>query len=173
MIEQGTKNAFPEGAIRLPDIQTVGMTSVEMEQLADATRGLNLGEWGRRVLRRAPAVSGVPQTRRLVAMNAHTMGIRQDNPTTNEVWKKAKEFGDKVSAEEMLKIAIEVVKGNGILVEIGKPLVGIMEPVVDSDDNPRVLVVVRRGDGLWLSARYAYPGRQWGPGFRFVVSSRE
>src|ERR1035437_5445691 len=42
-----TTLVLPEGAIRLPDVRTVGMSNGEMERLADSTRGLNIGDWGR------------------------------------------------------------------------------------------------------------------------------
>lgn len=163
---------FPEGAIRLPDITTVGMSNREMEELAGATRGLNLGDWGRDVLKRAPVASKEPQTLSPIVMDAHTMGINGDYPTTNQVWEKAKEFGDRVTAEKMLKIAIEAAKGN-IQVEIGKPLVGIMEPVADSSGDPDVLCVERYRDGLWLDAYDANPNDQWASDDQFVVSSRK
>lgn len=169
MIERGIIRAFSEGTIRLPDIQTAGMTNVEMVLLADATSGLRLGNWGRDVIREASVTSKGPQTRSPVAMNAQTMGIREDCPTTNQVWEKAEEFGDRISAEAMLQIAIEAAKGK-IQVEIGKRLVGIMEPVADSRGSPAVLYIERRGGGLWLDAHYARPGDRWDRGDQFVVS---
>lgn len=165
--------SLPEGAIRLPDIQTVGMSNTEMKRLADATRGLSLGTWGRDILKRAaPVTSKKHQTISTVVMDARTMGVSGDYPTTEQVWKGAKEFGDRVTAEEMLQIAIEAAKGN-IQVEIGEPLVGIMEPVTDSLGRPNVLCVGRDRDGLFLDAFYADPDRRWSPGCWFVVSPRK
>jgi len=100
------------------------------------------------------------------------MGIRDEYPTTKQVWDKAKEFGDRVTAEEMLQIAIEAAKGN-IQVEIGKPLVGIMEPVTDSSGYLDTLYVERRRGGLFLYASDAYSDHLWDPGYQFVVSSRK
>jgi hypothetical protein len=164
---------FPEDAIRLPDVQTVGMSNGEMERLADATRGLSLGTWGRDILKRAPTTSKEPLTLSPVILgNSRAMGIRDEYPTTKQVWEKAKKFGDRVTAEEMLQIAIEAAKGN-IQVEIGKPLVGIMEPVADSDGTLDTLYVVRHKDGLFLHAVYAASDDQWDPVYQFVVSSRK
>lgn len=164
---------FPEGAIRLPDIATVGMSNEEMERLADSTIGLHVGDWGRNVIKRAPTASKEPLTLSPVVLgNARAMGIRDKHPTTKQIWDKAKVFGDRVTAEGMLQIAIEAAKGN-IRVEIGKPLVGIMEPVTDSNGRLDTLYVVRYEVGLWLGARYADPVYQWNPGNRFLVSSRK
>lgn len=160
-----------EGAIRLPDIQTVGMSNAKMESLVDATKGLNLGTWGRDILKRAPVTSEEHQTMSLVVMDARTMGVSGDCPTTKQVWERAEKFGDRITAEGMLKIAIEAAKGN-IQVEIGEPLVGIMELVSDSLGSPRVLYVERRRDGLFLRAVCASPGG-WPPDCLFVVSPRK
>ncbi|MFH1833330.1 MAG: hypothetical protein ABH816_04195 [Candidatus Levyibacteriota bacterium] len=161
---------FPEGAIRLPEIETAGMSNGDMEKLADSTEGLRLGIWGRYILQRGSTAPQEPLNP--VVMDARTMGIRSDYPTTKQVWGKAEEFGDKVSAEAMLKIAIEAVKGN-IHVETGKPLVGVMEPVTDSSGGPDVLYVVRYEDGLWLGALYADLDDRWDLGVGFVVSPRK
>jgi hypothetical protein len=163
---------LPEGAIRLPEIQTVGMSNKEMEKLADSTRGLNIGTWARQGLQRAATSPEGEQTLSPLAMSARTMGLRAEYPTTTQVWKKAKEFGNTISAEAMLKLAIEAAKGN-IQVEIGKPLVGIMEPFTGSLGDPNVLYVGRYEDGLFLIASNASSGRQWNPDDRFVVSSRK
>lgn len=163
---------FPEGAIRLPDITTVGMSNEEMERLADSARGLHVGVWGRDIIKRAPIAPKEPLTLSPVALDARTMGIRDEHPTTKKVWDKAKEFGDRITAEEMLQIAIEAAKGN-IQVEIGKPLVGIMEPVTDSLGYLLTLYVGRRRVGLWLDAHFAHPDDRWDPGSQFVVSARK
>ena len=163
---------LPEGAIRLPEIQTVGMSNKEMENAADSTRGLNIGTWARQGLQRAATSSGGEQTLSPVAMSAHTMGLRAEYPTTTQVWKKAKEFGNTISAEAMLKLAIEAAKGN-IQVEVGKPLVGIMEPFAGSYGDPSVLYVGRNEDGLFLFAYAADADDGWSPVCQFVVSPRK
>ena len=50
-------------------------------------------------------------------------------------------------------------------------LVVFHEPIKDSDGDPYFLSARRRGDGLWLNACCAGPGRQWdrGCGFVFVA----
>jgi hypothetical protein len=170
--ENLTGLVIPEGAIRLPEIQTVGMSNKEMEKLADSTRGLNIGTWARQGLQRAATSPEGEQTLSPLAMSARTMGLRAEYPTTAQVWKKAKEFGNTISAEAMLKLAIEAAKGN-IQVEIGKPLVGIMEPFAGSGGNPGVLCVGRSEDGLFLYAYGANSAYRWSPDSRFVVSSRK
>jgi len=59
-----TTLVLPESAIRLPNVQTIGMSNGEMERSADATRGLSLGTWGRDILKRAPTTSKEPLTLR-------------------------------------------------------------------------------------------------------------
>ncbi len=170
--ETSTGPIIPEGTIRLPEIQTVGMSNKEMEKLADSTRGLNIGTWARQGLQRAATSPEGEQTLIPVAMSTRTMGLQADYPTTTQVWKKAKEFGDTISAEAMLRLAIEAVKGN-IPVETGKPLVGIMEPFTGSYGGPDVLCVGRNEDGLWFDASYANPDDGWNPDCQFVVSPRK
>lgn len=163
---------LPEGAIRLPDVATTGMSNREMRRLALATRGLKLHFWGKDIIERAHTTSKELGIRRLVAMDALTMGIRDVYPKTVKIWKKAKRFGDSVSAEEMLRIAVKAARGE-IQIEIGKSLVGIME-LADSSSTPGALSVTRSRDGLWLDARFAYPHLRWdNPDVWFVVSPRK
>ncbi len=172
-IETSTNLLLPEGAIRLPEIITNGMSNEEMRQLADSTRGLNVGSWARDVIKRAPTSSlEEPQAQDLATLDPRTMGLGADYPTTQQIWEKAKKFGDRVSVETMVKLAVEAAKGN-IQVEIGKPLVGIMELVTDSNGRPRVLYVRRSEGGLWLDADCADPGNGWRPVDQFVVSPRK
>lgn len=168
-----SKDLVMPGMIRLPEVATIGMSNEEMEKLADSTRGLNVGDWGRNIIKRAPTASKEPLIVSPVVLgNARTMGIRDEYSTTKKVWDEAKKLGDRVTAEEMLQIAIEAAKGN-IQVEIGKPLVGIMEPVADLPGVLLTLYVARNWVGLWLDAHSAYPAYRWGPDAQFVVSSRK
>lgn len=165
-----TEFAIPEGAVLLPDITMLSMSNEEMEKLADSTIGLNVGTWARDIIQRARTASSEgSQMLSLTALDSRTMGLRANYPTTKQVLERTKKFGDKISAEAMVKLAVEAAKGN-IQVEIGKPLVGVMESITDSDGHPSVLAIARRRDGLWLNALYANLGTQWDPGVQFVVS---
>ena len=149
-----------------------GLTNKEMEALLDSARekGLKVSDWARRIIGRAD-VSKDPQASELMALDNLTMGL-PEYPTTTQVWEKSAEFGNKISAERFVRCAIEAAEGK-IPVEIGKPFVAIMEPVAGTSGGPGVLCLGRSGGGLWLDGRYADSDDQWGPVFRFVVSSRK
>lgn len=161
---------LPEGAMLLPSIPAdEGLSNQKMEELSASTRGIEVSDSAKGILRRAE-VSKTPQAGELMALDSQSMGL-PEYPTTKQAWEKSAEFGDKISAERFLLLAVEAAKGK-IQVEIGKPLVAIMEPVADSDGHPRVLYLRRHKDGLWLHGSFANPGLQWNPGVQFVVSSR-
>lgn len=83
-------------------------------------------------------------------------------PTTTEFYARAKEQGyDLCPAEVGPQLA-------GTLEETGWLYIA-MEPITDSDGDPRVFTVERHGDGgQWLSTYWAGPDRQWRLGSRIV-----
>lgn len=52
-------------------------------------------------------------------------------------------------------------------------IVGLHDPIKDSDGNPGILGASRAGDGRWLDAYFGSPDGEWGDrgAFAFVVSS--
>jgi hypothetical protein len=163
---------LPEEAILIPGIPpTEGLDSLGRIDLLDSVkRKLKSSDWAKDVTRRAETCEAGEATD-LITLNSNAMGL-PENPTTTQVWKKASEFGDKISAERFIRLAVEAAKGN-VQVEIGKPLVAVMDQVAVSNGLPRVLFLRRDGDGLWLSSGSANPGRRWFPEVQFVVSSRK
>ena len=168
-----TISTLPEGAIRFPDVTIQGMSGKELGQLADSIEGLNVGDWARDIIQRAPE-SPARETKilGLAALDARTMGLPANYPTTEQIWDMANNYGSKVSPEAMVRLAAEVAKGK-VRVEIGKPLVGIMNPMTDSGGVQDVLYLARYEGGLWLGARYADPDDPWYPDCQFVVSPRK
>lgn len=174
LVPTETSLVLPKGATRLPNVQTFGMSNEEMEKLADSTSttGLNVADSGRKIIKRAPIAPNELLTLSPFAMKARTMVTRYYYPTTEQIWEGAKEFGDRVTAEAMLQIAIKAAKGK-IQLEKGQSLIGIMEPVVDWFDRPTTLYVQRLGNGLWLRVAFVYPDDKWHPDQQFVISSRK
>lgn len=165
---------LPKGAIRLPDIQTIGMSNPELKALADSTRGLNIDDSSMTIdIIRKSISSAELHIFSLVALDVRTMGFRPNYcPTTKQIWEKAIQLGDSISAEAMIKLATEAAKGN-FPVERGKPLVGVMDPITGWDDDPHILSLVRLSDGLWLNSPAAVPDSTWHPAYQFVVSARK
>lgn len=165
-----TVSSIPEGAIRLPNLTIGGKNNGEIESLLNSARGLNLGDWGRNIIR-IMSTSKEERTIKLMAIDSRAMGLPEDS-TTRQIWEKALSLGDKVPAETAAYIILEAAKER-MPVEIGKPLIMIMDTIPDSRGNPYVLYVGRSKERLLLDARYAYPGREWNPVCRFVVSPRK
>lgn len=162
---------LPEGAILIPNIPpTEGLDSLgRMDLLDTVKRKLKSGGWARDVTRKAETCEAGEATD-LIALNSRSMGL-PDDATTDQIWKKSFEFGDKISAERFIRLAVEAAKGK-VQVEIGKPLVAVMDKVTDSFGYPDVLNLRRDWDGLELSSYCVDSDDQWDPRVQFVVSSR-
>ena len=169
---ESRQSILPEGAIRIPvSDKTAGKDNRGLERLLDSTKGLDVSSWARDIIRRIPTSEEPQEIDELMAFDASTMGL-SENPTTKQAWKRGLELGDKVPAKKAIDMAIDAAEGK-IKVEIGKPLVAIMDPIADSRGDPRVFGLGRYGDGLWLDAYYARPEYRWYSGVQFVVSPRK
>jgi hypothetical protein len=169
-----TTIATPEGGIRLPNIIMLGMSNKEMERLVSSTRYLNVDSSAKDVIKKAPVASDCPQTLSLTALDIRTMGLHDDQSSTAEICKKALKFGNKISVEAMVKIAVEASRGN-VQIEKGKSLIAVMDPVEDSEGYPLILRLEHNGNGIYeLSGLCAFfDNTPCGSNYLFVISSRK
>lgn len=163
--------ALPKG-IRVFDISISAEQAKELKAL-QLSGGLHVGTSARDIIGRAlTSSSEKPQTLSLAAMNSRTMEMGVKKPTDRQVWGRAKKFGDEISAQAMIQVAIEAAKDK-IKLKRNEVLVGVMKPITDSRVNQSVLFLRRYEDGeLWLHAAYTSPAHKWYPDTQFVVSSR-
>jgi len=140
--------------------------------LLDSTKGLNVTDWARDIVKKIPTSEEPQEIDELMTLDSSAMGL-PEYPTTIQVWKRALKLGGKIPAKKAIDMAIDAAEGK-IKVEIGKPLVAIMDTVnVSFFGYPNVLYVARYEGGLWLRASYALPALHWNPGIQFVVSPRK
>jgi hypothetical protein len=169
-----TTIATPEGVIRLPDVTILGMNNKEMGKLINSTRYLNVKSSAKDIINKAPVAPNGPQTLSLTALDVRTMGPYTDQLRTAKICEKALEFGDKVSVEAMVKIAVEASRGN-MQIEKGKSLVAVMDPVEDSEGYPLILRLKHNGNGInELSGLCTfYDDTPCGSDYSFIISSRK
>jgi hypothetical protein len=114
-----------------------------------------------------------PEQLDLIKLTVGALGFTK-NPTTDELYAKAEEFGLEICPAEVgprLRIKYsEVFKKEQPMNEY---LRVAMKQIAGSDGNPAIFSVGRRGDGLWLGGIWAYPSRGWGLDDGFVFRHRK
>jgi len=101
------------------------------------------------------------------------LGFAQ-NPTTDELYAKAKELGLELCPAETgphLRLKYEeVFKREQPMNEY---LRVAMKQITGSGGNPRVFIVRRSGGGFWLGGDWAGPAGRWSLGDEFVFRFRK
>jgi hypothetical protein len=104
----------------------------------------------------------------LVVVSVAELGF-PDGATLKDIYAKAKTFDLELCPCEVgpqLRLQyMDQPNGEWLLVA--------MEPITDSDGDPRVFDVGRGGRGRWLRARYGYPGIVWSGSSRWVFVRRK
>ena len=132
-----------------------------------STEGVNILSYASDMLKKVKW--NKKQTLDLVRVTVKDLFNDDKYHTTDEIFAKSKEQGlDLCPPQVGLQLRVEYKDQ-----PMNEWLYMGIKPIADSDGNPHVLCVERSRDGLFLSARNADAGHEWGPGCRFVVSPRK
>jgi hypothetical protein len=114
-----------------------------------------------------------PEQLDLVKLKVGDLGFTK-NPTTDELYAKAQEFGLEICPAEVgphLRLKyLEVFKKEQPMNEY---LRVAMKQITDSGRNPNIFNVYRDDDGLWLAHHWANPSTEWGLDREFVFRHRK
>lgn len=161
--------SFPEGRIRFDSV-TVGGKDLNQLQRELSENKINVSSYAEYMMRTGLSLTAEKgQNLDIVRLKVGDLGLPDNYPTTDKIFKRAKEFG--------LELCPADLGPNYRLQYKDQPLdewlyIG-MKPIADSDGPPYVFELSRYDDGLWLSSRWANPADKWGPEDEFVFSLRK
>ena len=158
--------SFPEGKIRFDSVTIGGKTSQKLQSELEH-EGINVSTYVKDMMNsRDFTTAPVPQDIDLVRLTVADLGFPTNNPTTDQVFKRAKELG--------LDLCPAEVGPNYRLRYKDQPMnewffIG-MRPIADSSGGPRVFSLGHSAHGLWLNGDWACPDDGWDPGDGFVFT---
>lgn len=159
-------------------VQGTGLTAESWISTLESS-GHKIGDWARNVLGQPDYDANhrleAGKEYKVVLLRGKEVTRDSDRTTKNLKAIAIKEFGESsVSGlKGELALLIRTKFSNSELEQMGLWYIAVPhEPIVDSDDDPRVLYSNRRDGESWVSAGYAGPGYFWdGRGaFAFLVS---
>lgn len=156
--------SFPEGRIRF-DTVTIGGKDLNQLQRELSDSRINVSPNAEFMMRTGLSLT-VPTTQdlKLTRLKVQDLGFGDKYPTTDEVYKRARELG--------LELCPPEVGPHYRLQYKDQPmdewlLIG-MKPIAGSDGGLDVFTLGRRVGGLWLRSRWATLDDRWGPKSEFV-----
>ncbi len=157
--------SFPEGRIRF-DTVTIGGKSNEELQREMKDSGINISEYVASMMKNPDFTTlSEPRETNLVRLKVGELGLPDDYPTTEQIFKRAEELGLELCPPDLgpnYRLAYKDQPMNGF--SIG------MKPITDSGGVPWVFHLEHTADGLWLLCNFADPGNRWNPRSGFVFS---
>lgn len=182
--------SFPEGRIRLDSLEIGSMTAEQLEQaLEDAD--IKTSTYSKSMLRnktqfidpvnkRHRELKGETETLDLVRLRVRDLGFTS-NPTTRELLGEFDEEGNLTKEGRIHELGFELCPPETgpyqRLADTDQQLdnwyyIG-MQPVSDSDGDPRVFHCGRGEGGAWLVISWADPGGHWYLGDEIVLRPRK
>ncbi len=158
--------SFPEGRIRFDSV-TVGGKDLNQLQRELSENKINVSSYAEYMMRTGLSLTkGVGQNLDIVRLKVGDLGLPDDYPTTDKIFKRAEELG--------LELCPADLGPNYRLQYKDQPMnewfsIG-MKPISDSRGYPRVFRLVHYASGLWLDDSWARPDDGWGPRRGFVFS---
>lgn len=158
--------SFPEGKISFYTV-TIGGKSKKQIERELKENNINVSPYATSMMENQDFTTlPDPEICQLVKLSVKDLGTKNEIPTTTELFKRAQELGLKLCPPETgPQYRVKYMDQS-----LDDWLYVGMKPITDSDDDPSVFCLGRRGDGLWLSRYWARPDRRWFPGDRFVFS---
>lgn len=159
--------AFPEGRIVRNTIEIGGQTKKELEEKM-SRQNIHIYGYAQSMLDSEDFTTAQkPEPADLVRLKVRDLNL--DNPTTDNIYKKAEELG--------LELCPAEVGPQYRLQYTDQPadeyLYIAMKQIIASDGRPCVFELGRGGGGLCLYRAWAEPAYQWGPGNGFVFRLRK
>ena len=163
--------SFLEGKVRRENITIGGKSKQDLESELDRASGIQLTDYARSMIR-SDQFTTLPNPEQidLAILQVLDLGIKKVYPTTAEIhaWVGGSDYFDFVPAEVGPHYRLQNRNQPR-----GEALFMGMKPIADSDGHPDVFAVVHDAHGLWLRGGWAYPGLEWYPDGRLVLSLRK
>lgn len=160
--------SFPEGKIRLQDIQIGGKTKEQLQTELQQEK-IEVTKWADDMIKSPDFTTlETPQPLTTVRLKVGDLGL-SGNPTTDHIYAKAQELGlDLCPAEAGPHMRLNYKDQ-----PTDEYLYMGMKQIADSGGYPDVFGLNRDGDELWLGGGWADPGGRWDPDRGFVFSLRK
>ncbi len=114
-----------------------------------------------------------PEQLSLVKLKVGDLGFTK-NPTTDELYAKAEEFGlELCPAEVGPQLRLKYPEVFNREQPMNEYLRVAMKQITDSDVDPSIFNVCRSDGGLWLGSNWTNPSREWDLGSEFVFRLRK
>jgi len=161
--------SFPEGKIKF-DTVTIGGKSKEQLEQELVENDINVTQYAQDMMKNPDFTTlSEPEELPLVRLSVGDLGISKYRPTTDDIYKRARELGLELPPAEVgphyrIKYTDQPA---GERFSIG------MKQITDSSDLPDVFRLGHDDDGLWLGGRWARPGDGWDPGDGLVFALRK
>jgi len=169
-VQKALSNAFcpPEATSRFNVWKTIklgtGLKTAEEFRRVLRDGEFRLSDWASDILGK-PAFKAADEETEvdLVKVTVAELGFKK-GARRNQIYERARDLGLELCPPEVgpqLRLQYQdQPNGEWILVA--------MEPIVDSDGDPRLFIVERIGSELWLSSYWGSPGLFWGADGRWV-----
>lgn len=160
--------SFLEKKIRRENIEIGGKSKEQLISEMEAA-GINISDYAKSMMENRDFVPGkTREEATLIRLTVGDLGFT-GSATTDEIYKRAEDLG--------LELCPPDTGPNYRLKYKNQPLnewvrIG-MKQIADSDGDPSVFSLGRRGDGLWLDDDWARPGSEWITGHEFVFRLRK
>lgn len=158
--------SFPEGRIRFDSV-TIGGKDLNQLQRELSESKINVSSSAEHMMRTGLSLTaGKGQDLDIVRLKVGDLGLPDDYPTTDKIFKKAKDLG--------LELCPPDLGPNYRLQYKDQPMnewfsIG-MESISDSYGGPDVFRLEHIANGLWLRGSWAGPGNECRPRLEFVFS---
>lgn len=156
--------SFPEGKIRIGNLEIGGKSVRELEQELKQAN-INVNEYAKDMLYSKDFIT-LPNPKMLVTVRLKVADLLPGNPTTDQIYAKAKELGlELVPAETGVRYRLKYKDQ-----PLDEWLYMGMKQIADRRGNPGVFLLGRVEGGLWLGGDWAGPVSRWHPDGEFVFS---
>lgn len=164
--------SFPEGRIEKANIEIGGMTEEELERKIknkkdEQDRNYQIGSYAESMMKNPDFLASVkerlknPEIINLIRLKVKDLGFTK-NPTTEELYAKAKELGlELCPAETGPHLRLKYEKVFKREQPMNEYLYTAMKQISDSDGNPLIFDIHRHGGGFWLGDRWTHPTSEW------------
>ncbi|MBI4096711.1 MAG: hypothetical protein HY425_03260 [Candidatus Levybacteria bacterium] len=149
--------SFPEGKIRIESLEIGGKSKSQLEQELKQAN-INITEYAKDMLNSKDFII-LPNPKMLPTVRLKVADLLLGNPTTDQIYAKAKELGlDLVPAEAGVHFRLKYKDQ-----PLNEWLYMGMKQIADRHGRPDVFRLDRGDDGLWLGHGWAGPGDGWDP----------
>ena len=150
--------SFPEGKIHIESLEIGGKSERQLEQELQQA-GIHISEYAKDMLHNKDFTT-LAKLETLDTIRLKVADLLPGNPTTDQIYAKAKELGlDLVPAETGAHYRLKYADQ-----PLNESLFMGMKQITDRRGGPSVFDLTRGDDGLWLHGHWAGRGLRWHPG---------